>query len=250
MKRQIRYLVIILMSIALAMTLAFAFTPQSGKSSHNNDIVVSAVLPDDTIIRDTAKLEKILLFRGNTTRGNDIDLRIPAAEQTGKQEKAAQPTFKLPASLQSIEDEAFEGTALVEVEIPEKVEHIGERAFSNIPSLRNVRIPEQTTSIAKTAFAGSNHVLIIGVPGSYARKYAAENRIPFAPLTVMYANAGTGNGISLNRNRVSSEALDNEEDSGEEENKPTGRTVGEIKARSGPNGMAYHITGRAPPADA
>ena len=55
----------------------------------------------------------------------------------------ATPTFNLPASLQIIEAEAFEGTAIVTVDLPETVETIGERAFANIPTLRQITIPQK-----------------------------------------------------------------------------------------------------------
>ena len=54
------------------------------------------------------------------------------------------PVFKLPASLQVIEDEAFEGTAIVSVDLPESVESI---ATARLPAsracgpLRSRRIP-------------------------------------------------------------------------------------------------------------
>ena len=77
----------------------------------------------------------------------------------------ATTTFKLPASLKAIQDEAFEGTALVTVDLSgTSVEKIGERAFANIPTLIGIRVPEKTRFIAKTAFAGSDHVTLTGAP--------------------------------------------------------------------------------------
>ena len=70
------------------------------------------------------------------------------------------PIFNLPESLEIIEDEAFEGTAIVRIELPEMVSIIGERAFANISTLRSIRIPLATQSIAASAFAGSSQITI------------------------------------------------------------------------------------------
>ena len=67
-------------------------------------------------------------------------------------ETAAPPIFQLPVSLRVIEDEAFEGTAIVSAALPDSVESIGERAFANISALRSVKIPNATKEIAKSAF--------------------------------------------------------------------------------------------------
>ena len=44
--------------------------------------------------------------------------------------------FRFPASLQIIEEEAFEGTSIVIVDLPESVEEIGDRAFAEIETLK------------------------------------------------------------------------------------------------------------------
>lgn len=98
----------------------------------------------------------------------------------------------LPASLQEIGDEAFEGTAIVKIEVPETVAIIGDKAFANISTLSTIRIPATTKSIALTAFDGSNNVTINAAPNSYARKFAKAAGIPFAPIATFCAlNTGT-----------------------------------------------------------
>ena len=216
MKKAIKSLSVALVFVVLAMALTCSFTMTAGDTPHESHAAISGTVRNETILRDTAVLSAI----------------------------------QLPALLQYIDDEAFAGTALVSVEIPKNVEYIGERAFSDIPTLRKISIPEKTTTIAKSAFAGSSRVTITGVPGSYARKYARENGIPFAPITVMCANAGAGSGISLHQARTSDEVPDTEEENGQSDRQPAGRIAGEIKAKINENGTAYHITGRAPPANA
>lgn len=239
-----------LLSVILVMALTCAIATPTGRAAYISETVVSGIVRDETILEDTARLKDLEILRANVKRRAGNEQQAVSARQEEEAKEIAGSIFKLPASLQYIDDEAFEGTALVNVQIPENVEYIGERAFSDIPTLRKVDIPEKTTTIAKSAFAGSNRVTITGAPGSYARKYARENGIPFAPLTVMYANSGTGNGISLNQASTFDDVLDTAEDDGQNDHQPAGKIAGEIKANITKNGAAYHITGRAPPVNA
>ena len=173
-------------------------------------------------------------------------------QDTGAGAESLEPadtvTFKLPASLQVIEDEAFEGTAIVSIDLPETVESIGERAFADIPTLLSVKIPEKTKEIARTAFSGSNNVTITAAPNSYARTWAKDNGIPFSPIVVMHA--GTGNpqvstGLAAGQTRIDIEisgaAVDREK-------MPHWRPIDEIKAEQYDQYIANCILGRAPPA--
>ena len=195
----------------------------------------------------------------NDDRPGEIDKQIlPITESAVFEQTAAArledrtaTVFKLPASLQIIEDEAFEGTALVSVELPESVERIGERAFADIPTLLHVKIPEKTKFIAGTAFAGSAKLTLTGAPGSYARAWARENGVPFAPLMVISASAQTVQFVTVSVRR--SETLQAGEvlgDSEKDRQNPTGQTVGEIRDHRCHEGVAYHIQGRSPPTHA
>ena len=157
------------------------------------------------------------------------------------------PLFRLPALLQIIEEEAFEGTAFVTVELPETVETIGEKAFANIPTLRSVKIPEKTREIAVTAFAGSNHVTIIAAPGSYAKTWARENGVPFTPITVMFAGAGSSP-ISASAAGFETDFSLNFDSADDKTENRQWRPAGEIKADQYEQFIANHILGRAPPA--
>ena len=250
MKKVIKSLSAALVFAVLTMVLTCTYTATAGKKIHESNAAVRGIDRDEMILQDTTRLRDLEILHANAKCGAKAEQQASETGQVKETNAIAGLNFKLPSSLQYIDDEAFEGTALVNVEIPENVEYIGERAFSDIPTLRKVNIPEKTATIAKSAFAGSNRVTITGAPGSYARKYARENGIPFAPLTVMYANAGAGSGISLNQARTSDEVTDAEEDDGQNNNEPADRIAGEIKANITENGAAYHITGRAPPVNA
>ena len=154
-------------------------------------------------------------------------------------------TFNLPISVEIIEDEAFEGTAITNIVLPETVTIIGDRAFANIKTLRTIRIPMSTASIAKTAFIGTNNVTITAAPNSYARTWAKENGLPFSPLTVIYA--GTGNqSITASLSSVSKEVPDTES-SETQDTYRTWRKIEEIQVHDTIEIIANVIQGRAPP---
>lgn len=157
------------------------------------------------------------------------------------------PVFKLPASLQVIEDEAFEGTSLFSVELPDSVVTIGERAFSNISTLHAVSIPDSVTYIARNAFTGSDKVTITASPGSYARTWAKENGVPFHSITVLYAGTGhlyqIGSALAeSNPTEIICESNSTKTDSGTQ-----WRAAGDIAASKYEECIANHVQGRSPP---
>ena len=167
-----------------------------------------------------------------------------------EKEEEAIISFVLPAGLKIIEAEAFEGTAIRSVALPARVEVIGDRAFANIPTLRGIHIPEKTRIIARSAFSGSDQVTITGVPGSYARRFARENGIPFAPTRTVYAGIGAP---QLAVNAAARPSRMDADDAHAAENgkirKDTQwRPIGEIKADQNDQLITNHISGRAPPA--
>ena len=87
--------------------------------------------------------------------------------------------FELPASLQAIDDEAFAGTAVQTVFLPDGLIRLGDRSFADIRTLRSVFIPASTKVIGRDAFRGSEEMTICAAEGSYARAYAAANGFRF-----------------------------------------------------------------------
>ena len=83
----------------------------------------------------------------------------------------------LPGDLAEIRDEAFSGTNVRTVVIPEGVLSIGPKAFAECGNLRYVEIPETVISIAEDAFDGNEIVFVCG-KGSAAAAFAAEHGIP------------------------------------------------------------------------
>ena len=88
----------------------------------------------------------------------------------------------LPENLQAIEQEAFEGTALVNIVLPGNVKVIGDRAFADIPHLYEVSIPGSVEVIGEDAFESDTLRSLSGFDGSYAQKWAGRNGIGFTVL--------------------------------------------------------------------
>ena len=158
-------------------------------------------------------------------------------------------TFTLPASLEMIGEEAFEGIAASRIQLPETLTEIGDRAFANARSLRQVYIPASVKTIGRNAFDGTRQLTITGASGSYAKTWARENGIPFSPVTVMYAVAGAQPaGAVFLRNTESSKAILDDDVPAGQDDRPTGRHHDELNASKYQGFVAFHILGRAPPA--
>lgn len=152
---------------------------------------------------------------------------------------------KLPVSLITIDDEAFEGTALVKVELPDKVIEIGERAFADIISLHDIRIPITTSYIASTAFDGSDRTKITAPANSYARTYARTQGLPFSPIVMFCASTQTSptSSISIDRSKEVIE-FDPSTDCKPE---TQWRRIEEINVTTTEELIANHVQGRSPP---
>ena len=154
----------------------------------------------------------------------------------------------LPVSLRTIEEGAFEGTAITAAVLPESLETIEDNAFANIPTLKTIKIPNATNYIGKDAFKGSSQVTITAAPRSYARAWAKENGIPFNPITSFYAYNKTIQVTGLSEARTELQnVLINEETAENQKTNPTGRMAGELSASRYAGCTAFHIQGRSPP---
>ena len=85
----------------------------------------------------------------------------------------------LPASLLTIEEEAFFGIDSVQfVKLGEHTTTIGSKAFAEMNGLLVISIPESVSELANNAFDGSTPVLLCK-PDSYAVQYAIINGMPY-----------------------------------------------------------------------
>lgn len=152
---------------------------------------------------------------------------------------------KLPGSVEIIEDAAFEGTALIKVELPDTVVSIGERAFADISSLREIRIPHSTKQIASTAFEGSNRITITAPSNSYARTFAKNHGIPFSPIIMFCASTQTSSFSVFSVNR-STKVVENDDESVCRP-ETQWRRIEELCITRTEEIIANHVQGRSPP---
>lgn len=135
-------------------------------------ILVSIILLIPCIVlcetTDTSLSADICQIEGKTAKDN-------CSEQTIKQ-------MSLPSGLMQIEDEAFEGTAFTNVTIPESVREIGDRAFADIEQLLLANISANVIKISENAFEGVDNLILRGLAGGDAQKWAKGRNIPFALL--------------------------------------------------------------------
>jgi len=94
---------------------------------------------------------------------------------------SALTSITIPKGVTNIGTSAFFGcSALTSVTIPAGVTSIGPGAFESCSALTSITIPKEVTDIGRDAFSEcSDNLIIYGKKGSYAEKYAKENRITF-----------------------------------------------------------------------
>ncbi|MBH1940608.1 leucine-rich repeat protein [Mobilitalea sibirica] len=87
--------------------------------------------------------------------------------------------IKIPDGVTLIGESAFSFSGITNVHIPDSVTVIGNSAFANCKNLKKITIPKSVTSIGKSSFYGCEGLTIYGKKGSYAERYAKENKIKF-----------------------------------------------------------------------
>jgi len=87
-------------------------------------------------------------------------------------------TLFMPAALKEVQAEAFMGSAMQQITIPDGVTSIGSKAFAECPELIMAVIPDSVEEIADDAFEGSDQVLLLcGSEDSYAAQWAERNEV-------------------------------------------------------------------------
>ena len=191
----------------------------------------------------------------NAAISSDDSKQLPDSQLIQSEDRPAeeipetwQTASTLPASLKIIDESAFEGTALVSVKLPETVEYIGKKAFANILSLRSIHIPDNTKYIGRDAFTGSGQVTITAYANSYARTWARNNGVPFAPIAALTASSGTAQITGLNTGKTTEDQLTSDETAqAPKYSEQNGRAEGEIKAAKHDECFAFSVQGRSPP---
>ena len=89
------------------------------------------------------------------------------------------PDFVLPASLTTIETEAFSGGAFRFVQAGGSLTQIKSKAFANCPNLTYIELPASVKTIATDAFGSRTELTIIGTAGSKAETFANSKGFTF-----------------------------------------------------------------------
>ena len=89
------------------------------------------------------------------------------------------PTVTVPAYVDrypvtAVADDAFRGTAVISVILPDTVQTVGWFAFANCPGLTAVILPASVRSIGYGAFDSCPRLTLYCPPDSYAAQYAAS----------------------------------------------------------------------------
>lgn len=141
------------------------------------EMTVTVPVTDHGNERDVNYNTKITVYDkvGKTTEYTAEDIKVYIATLVRSARK-----LNLPADIQEIEEEAFEGSiAFGEVIIPDGTGKIGSRAFADCSRLVFVSIPDSVTEISDDAFDGSSNTVILCRSDSEAEAFAKRNEIPY-----------------------------------------------------------------------
>jgi len=85
----------------------------------------------------------------------------------------------LPASLKTIEAEAFMRSNFTQLRIQNETTTIHDRAFQDCKSLSRIIVPPSVVSIGSDVFTGCSNIMVICVAGSISATYCEVNDIPY-----------------------------------------------------------------------
>ena len=128
-----------------------------------------------------------------------IALSSLAFSEREKPTERQKASFVLPASLQTIGEEAFSGTAAESVVLPYGFLHLERKAFDRAVSLTDIYIPPTIESIGENALPRSRELTVHGVSGSRAQTLAEEHGLSFAAVNVLVLPYREGKTGAVNR---------------------------------------------------
>jgi len=125
-------------------------------------------------------LVAVWLLAFSLTQIDAVAIGIRTSSMPGNQEiLEGKNVFRLPASVQVIEEEAFDGTAPTYIYALDDLERIENAAFSNTLNLKEIYLPTSLSHISENAFYGVNSLVVHSAADSYAEKWAAEQGFTF-----------------------------------------------------------------------
>ena len=123
---------------------------------------------------------------------------------------------KLPNSLKKIEEEAFMGSSLEEITIPDGVTYIGSHAFVGCMQLCKIVLPKSIDTIigegafAQTMYPGAGHIpdkypILYAAPDSYVQEFAADYGYTFRDIALVDEPLPTKDQLSYPTRRIKSD---------------------------------------------
>ena len=108
-----------------------------------------------------------------------------------------QGTFKMPASVTSVDDEAFRNSILTNISFSPALKSIGEYSFGFCENLADITLPDNLTSIGDGAFIGCKSLKNIKLPEKteFIGDDAFERCTSLAEITVPAGVTSVGNGV-------------------------------------------------------
>ncbi len=187
----------------------------------------------------------LLLPPGKTAKIENI-FRNPEMLSQERDETQKQIINMLPSSLQDIGDEAFEGTALGNIQLPESVATVGDRAFADNKELQMVRFPEKLELLGKNVFAGSDHAVLDVFAGSDVMIRAMEEGYRFRIMTAIARAKAKKESLAIAGSLVTIQNSARQRGicSVEEKEQRTGRTDAELKAEKSQGIASVYIQSR------
>lgn len=85
----------------------------------------------------------------------------------------------LPSALQEIDKEAFAGTAIQTITLPDGVLSVGDNVFVDNAFLTDIFIPASVEDISDSAFPKDSDFIIRGIERSFVGDWAKKHNIPF-----------------------------------------------------------------------
>ncbi len=137
----------------------------------------------------------------------------------------------LPLSLVKIDEEAFSGTGLSAVVLPEKVEYVADYAFAKTHALTNLYILSETAEISDRAFSGLARLAIHGSEQGRLREWALSRGYSFVPCEKYIPQTGLRFTADSHSENHSLSALPNPAVPAPAKTRPAQRLAGQERSR-------------------
>lgn len=161
-KKKQTILIAIAIMLALVISIVPAYAVESTEAQSANSDFTFTVLDDKSV--------EVSSYTGNATEvvipDEAYGRKVTSIGETAFQSKGNIVNVKIPNTVTKIGRNAFTGTSLKTVELPESIEEIGDRSFSYCNNLEEVFLPEGVLKIGEFVFSDCPKLLSVKIPSS------------------------------------------------------------------------------------